>query len=144
MARRGDRDLRDPLLPHPRLMPHPDSAASEGSGRGDAPFAASAAEPLRVLGVDPELGFAGGEAQVLALTLELLRAGHRAELACDPRGRLMGCARDAGITCQPLSIRNAIDFAAAMRLRAILARGRYDVVHFHTSRAHAMAPMVRG
>lgn len=100
--------------------------------------------PLKVLGVDPELGFAGGETQVLGLTLGLLRDGHHAELACDPRGPLYERARREGVECHPLSIRNALDFAAGMRLRNFLARERYDIVHFHTSRAHSMAPFVRG
>ena len=99
---------------------------------------------MRILGVDPELGFAGGETQVLGLTIGLRRAGHRAELACDPRGRLFERARREGIECHPLAIRNSIDFAAGMRLRNLLSRTRYDVVHFHTSRAHSMAPFARG
>ena len=41
--------------------------------------------PLRVIGIDPECGFAGGESQVLGLTLELIRLGHDAELLCDPQ-----------------------------------------------------------
>lgn len=99
---------------------------------------------LRILGVDPELKFAGGETQVLGLTLELSRAGHRAELACDPRGALFARAMRAGVVCHPLAIRNAIDVGAAMRLRNLLSRMRCDVVHFHTSRAHSMAPFARG
>jgi len=99
---------------------------------------------LRVLGVDPELGFAGGETQVLGLTLGLLRAGHHAELACDPRGLLWERARREHIECRPLAIRNALDFAAGMRLRNLLTHSHYDVVHFHTSRAHSMAPFARG
>jgi glycosyltransferase involved in cell wall biosynthesis len=101
-------------------------------------------ESLRILGVDPECGFAGGETQVLGLTLGLLRRGHRAELACDRRGRLFERATREGVECHPLAIRNALDFAAGMRLRSLLARGRYDVAHFHTSRAHSMAPFARG
>jgi glycosyltransferase involved in cell wall biosynthesis len=94
--------------------------------------------------VDPELGFAGGETQVLGLTLGLRRRGHHAELACDPHGRLWERARGDGVECHPLPIRNALDFAAGMRLRQILGRRSYDVVHFHTSRAHSMAPFARG
>ena len=101
------------------------------------------AQPLSVVGVDPELGFAGGETQVLALTLALAGGGNRAELICDPAGRLWERATAAGIKCHPLHIRNAIDLAAGVRLRAILKRERYDVVHFHTSRAHSMAPFAR-
>jgi len=102
------------------------------------------APALSIAGVDPELGFAGGETQVLGLTLALAGGGHRAELICDPAGRLWERAIAAGIRCHPLRIRNAIDLSAGIRLRAILKRERYDVVHFHTSRAHSMAPFARG
>ncbi len=104
---------------------------------------ANPARPIAIAGVDPELGFAGGETQVLGLTLALAAAGQRAELICDPAGRLCERARAAGIKCHPLRIRNAIDIGAAMRLRTILYREHFDVVHFHTSRAHSMAPFVR-
>jgi len=103
-----------------------------------------AAPALSIAGVDPELGFAGGETQVLGLTIALAGSGHRAELICDPAGRLWERAVAAGISCHPLRIRNAVDLAAGVRLRAILKRERYEVVHFHTSRAHSMAPFARG
>src|SRR5689334_204378 len=99
---------------------------------------------LSVAGVDPEGNFAGGETQVLGLTLELRAMGHRAELLCDPAGELWRRARAAGVACHPMPIRNALDVFAAAALRRTLGAGRYDVVHFHTSRAHAMAPWVRG
>ncbi len=102
------------------------------------------AAKLSIVGVDPELGFAGGETQVLGLTLALAGGGHRAELICDPAGRLWEQAIAAGMRCHPIRIRNAIDLAAGVKLRAILKRERYDVVHFHTSRAHSMAPLARG
>jgi glycosyltransferase involved in cell wall biosynthesis len=100
--------------------------------------------PLRILGVDPELGFAGGESQVMGLTLELLRLGHNAQLLCDPDGILWRRARAANVICHPLKIRNAMDCVAGMRLRGLLSRNRFDVVHFHTSRAHSMAPFAAG
>ncbi len=120
------------------------AGGNEDEGSDDSRAVERAERPLSVLGVDPELGFAGGETQVLGLTLELLRAGHRAELACDPRGALYARASAMGVVCRPLAIRNAFDIPAALRLRAILAQGRYDIVHFHTSRAHSMAPAVGG
>ena len=105
---------------------------------------AEADRPLRILGVDPELGFAGGESQVLGLTVELLRLGHDAQLLCDPDGMLWQRARAANVVCHPLKIRNALDCVAGMRLRRFLSRNRFDVVHFHTSRAHSMAPFAAG
>ncbi|HZC45388.1 MAG TPA: hypothetical protein VE243_02870, partial [Candidatus Acidoferrum sp.] len=64
------------------------------------------APALSIVGVDPELGFAGGETQVLGLTLALGSGGHRAELICDPAGRLWERALAAGIRCHPIRIRN--------------------------------------
>jgi len=104
----------------------------------------STARPLRVAGVDPEREFAGGQSQVLGLTRELLRMGHRAELICDPAGNLFERAVAEGIRCHRLRLRNSVDLAGGMRLRSILVREGYDVVHFHTARAHAMAPFARG
>lgn len=99
---------------------------------------------MRVAGVDPERNFSGGEVQVIGLTRELLRAGHDAEVLCDPDGELWQRAMQAGITCRPLKIRNSLDARAGLRLRRLLNNHRYDVVHFHTARAHAIAPYARG
>jgi glycosyltransferase involved in cell wall biosynthesis len=99
---------------------------------------------MRIAGVDPERNFSGGEVQVTGLTRELLRAGHQAELVCDPDGELWQRAQQAGVTCRPLRIRNSLDALAGLRLRRLLTGHHYDVVHFHTARAHAMAPYARG
>ncbi len=111
---------------------------------GSQAVATPAQAPLSVAGVDPERNFAGGETQVLGLTQQLRALGHRAELLCDPAGELWRRAQAAGVICHPLAIRSALDLPAAMALRRGLRDGHFDVVHFHTSRAHAMAPWVRG
>ncbi len=102
------------------------------------------APSLRIVGIDPERGFAGGESQVLGLTLALMRAGHRADLLCDSAGKLWERAQAAGATCYPLRIRNSVDALAGLKLRGYLSRNHYDVVHFHTARAHALAPFAQG
>jgi glycosyltransferase involved in cell wall biosynthesis len=99
---------------------------------------------MRIAGVDPERNFSGGEAQVMGLTLELRRGGHEVELLCDPDGDLWQRATEAAVVCRPLKIRNSLDAAAGLRLRGLLRRHRYDVLHFHTARAHAMAPYAAG
>ena len=97
---------------------------------------------MNVLHVDPERGWGGGEVQVLALLRELARRGFRSRLAADPRGRLACEAAAAGVPVEPLQVANAIDLRAGMRLRAMVAG--HAVVHFHTARAHALAPFCRG
>lgn len=121
------------------------AAEANAEARRRASSASAGAAPtLRIAGVDPERDFAGGESQVMGLTLALLRAGHQAELICDPAGELWRRAITAGVRCHPLRVRNSIDAAAGWRLRRRLRTNRYDVLHFHTARAHALAPFARG
>src|SRR5262249_29175207 len=68
--------------------------------------------------------------------------GHRSRLAADPRGRLAREVKALGIEVVPLGIANSVDVRAGLRLRGLI--GRDQVVHFHTARAHALAPFCRG
>ena len=97
---------------------------------------------MNVLHVDPERGWGGGEVQVLTLLRELGRRGYRSRLAADPRGRLAREAAAAGVPVEALTVANALDLRAGVRLRALVAG--HAVVHFHTARAHALAPFCRG
>lgn len=97
---------------------------------------------MRVVHVDPERGWGGGEVQVLGLCERQVHAGLDVLLALDPAGRLAARAAAAGIRTAPLPVRNHLDLRAGWRLRR-LVRGA-DVVHFHTARAHALAPWTSG
>jgi glycosyltransferase involved in cell wall biosynthesis len=92
---------------------------------------------LRILHVDPERGWGGGEEQVLGLMRHLRAAGHRVILAACAGAPIWEAAAAAGVESRALPVRNALDVPAARRLRAMLAD--VDVVHFHTARAHALA-----
>jgi glycosyltransferase involved in cell wall biosynthesis len=97
---------------------------------------------VRVLHVDPERGWGGGEVQVTLLLHELARRGHESVVATPataPLGRAVAAARLRVADC---AIANDVDLRVVPRLRA-LARDA-DVVHFHTARAHAMAPWLGG
>ena len=97
---------------------------------------------MRILHVDPERALGGGEVQVIALLRELAARGHASTVAAHPEGRLAAAAGALGIPVQPLPIANHLDVVAGLRLRRLVAG--HDVVHFHTARAHALAPFCRG
>ena len=95
---------------------------------------------LRILHVDPERNWGGGETQVLGLTRYLHRAGHISHVATPLHGVLAQRLQHDQLAVQPLSIRNHLDGLAGWRLRRLVRRERYDLVHFHTARAHALSP----
>ncbi|MFN8598855.1 MAG: glycosyltransferase family 4 protein [Candidatus Binatia bacterium] len=97
---------------------------------------------LRILHVDPERGFSGGETQVLALATHLREAGHEILVAAHPGGPLAARLGERGLATTPLECRFGHDPRAGLALRAATARFRADVVHHHTSRALSLAPYV--
>lgn len=97
---------------------------------------------LRVLHVDPERGFSGGETQVLALATHLRDAGHEILVAAHPGGPLAARLAERGLATIALECRFGHDPRAGLALRAAATCFRADVVHHHTSRALSLAPYV--
>ena len=95
--------------------------------------------PLKILHIDPEKGWGGGESQVLGLLGYLSRRGHRNHLLGHPEGPLFREARGSGVEAFPLTVRNDIDFRPVFSLKRLIRKERYDIVHFHTKRAHALS-----
>src|SRR5581483_4428629 len=111
---------------------------SSGNRRRDAPHR------LKILHIDPEKAWGGGEAQVSELTTYLHNSGHCSIVAADPQGALFARLVQAGLPVVPLRIRNHFDFLAGLRLRRLVQAGQFDIAHFHTARAHALSPWLQG
>jgi glycosyltransferase involved in cell wall biosynthesis len=103
--------------------------------------------PLKILHIDPERNWGGGETQVFGLLSYLASRGHRSDLLTHPQGVLWTRCRSLPVTPRPLRIRNDLDVRCVPDLRRLIKREAYDLVHFHTKRAHALAlwlPRFRG
>ncbi|HEY6826767.1 MAG TPA: glycosyltransferase family 4 protein [Gemmatimonadaceae bacterium] len=92
---------------------------------------------FRVLHVDTEHGWRGGERQALWLAIELARRGHRSIVAARAGEPLAVRSTEAGLEVVPCSPLGELDPRAALQLHATIRRERIDVVHAHT--AHAVA-----
>jgi glycosyltransferase involved in cell wall biosynthesis len=76
---------------------------------------------------------------VIGLLSHLSRWGHDNHLLCHPDSPLEEAARGIRIRTSPITMRNEIDFRVVVPLRRLLGGGRYDILHFHTKRAHALS-----
>lgn len=95
--------------------------------------------PLKILHIDPERNWGGGEAQVIGLLTYLAGQGHRNHLLADPDGQLLDRSRRLDVASLPLVLRNDLDLRGVPMIRRQIGREKYDVVHFHTKRAHALS-----
>lgn len=95
--------------------------------------------PLKILHIDPERLWGGGERQVLGLLDYLSRSGHESHLLCHPDGALVREARKIGTKVHSLRLRNDLDLGPVFSVRRLIRHESYDIVHFHTKRAHAFS-----
>lgn len=90
---------------------------------------------MRILHIDTERGWRGGERQTLWLAQSLDGRGHRSIVAARPDEPLARRAREAGLDVASCSPRFEADPAAVLRLRRHLQQSRIDIVHAHTGHA---------
>lgn len=93
---------------------------------------------LKILHIDPEKNWGGGEAQVLGLLQNLSKWGHRNDVATPADGELFRQSLPS-VRKIPLSVRNDLDLTGVPALRRLIRQERYDIVHLHTKRAHALS-----
>lgn len=96
---------------------------------------------LRILHIDTERGWRGGERQALWLASELAWRGHTSVIAARSGEPLAQRASDAGLNvvdCAPIS---ELDLHAAWQLRRVVRERAIDIVHAHTAHAVAVAAM---
>ena len=90
---------------------------------------------MRILHIDTERGWRGGERQVLWLAQSLDRRGHPSIVAARPDEPLARRAREAGLELAPCTPRFEVDPIAVLGLRRRLGESRIDLVHAHTGHA---------
>ena len=91
--------------------------------------------PLRVLHVDTERGWRGGERQVLWLAEGLARLGDASVIAARAGEPLAARAREAGLPVVELTPAFEADPRTAWRVRRAIREHRIDVVHAHAAHA---------
>ncbi|MGE5175028.1 MAG: glycosyltransferase [Hyphomicrobiales bacterium] len=96
---------------------------------------------IRVLHVDSERPWRGGERQVLELMRRQRRRGDEPQLAAPPDAELTARAIAERFPTHPVAMRGAWDLGAVLAIAALHRSLRPDVVHWHAARAHAIGAM---
>lgn len=93
---------------------------------------------MRVMHVDTERTWRGGEQQVHYLATGLVKRGVEVTLVCQQGSALAQEARASGLEVRELRMRGETDVPAALRIRHWFKQGHYDLLHMHTSHAHSL------
>ncbi len=105
---------------------------------------------MKIVQLDSQVSWRGGEQQVLYLSQALQAHGYDNVTVCQPHSALYQRAREAGLPARGLRMRHELDLVAAWKLGRYLRRQRADIVHMHAPHAHTigliactLAPRVR-
>ena len=94
---------------------------------------------MKILHINTEKTWRGGEQQLLNLLQGLKRHNIISHLACQPGSALEERAKSAEIEVFPITMHGEVDLLASIRLRRMITRFRYDILHSHTSHAHTLS-----
>jgi glycosyltransferase involved in cell wall biosynthesis len=94
---------------------------------------------MKILHVNTERMWRGGEQQTLYLLQGLKKLNITSHLLCQPGCPMEERAKKAGIEVFPVAMRGEVDLLASYRLRTYIKRFNYDIIHSHTSHAHTLA-----
>jgi glycosyltransferase involved in cell wall biosynthesis len=92
--------------------------------------------PVRILHINGERTWRGGERQTLLTVVEQRRLGLDSRLACRRGAPLQAAALAQGVPVIPLPAS-----APARLVKLAMLVGRFDLVHCHTAKAHSLATL---
>jgi glycosyltransferase involved in cell wall biosynthesis len=94
---------------------------------------------MKILHINTERTWRGGEQQTLYLLQALKQRGIASHLVCQPGSPMKARAEQAGIDVLPVATRGEIDPVAALRIRSLIRKHNFSIIHCHTSHAHTIA-----
>jgi len=96
---------------------------------------------MKVLHLDIERIWRGGQRQVLLLASGLVSRGVDSTLLAVPNSPLASKAEEMGVPVTKIDIRAEVDPRGIAALTKLIRRERYDILHAHSSHAHGVAAM---
>jgi len=96
---------------------------------------------VRVVHVDTEPSWRGGERQALLLAKGLIGRGHACSFVAPPGSAVLDRCEQSGVTIQPLRMRAEWDPMAVAGLTRLFRSLRPDIVHTHSGHAHLLSAL---
>ena len=94
-------------------------------------------ESIRVLHIDTEKGWRGGQQQAAYLFEALHSEGYVTNLICQPDSEIHKYCIKKKLPYHPVRMHNEMDFIAGFKIARYCRKNDFDIVHLHS--AHALA-----
>ena len=98
----------------------------------------------RVLHVNTETTWRGGEQQMLYLLKGLHERGFTTAAVCRPGSPAAARCLEASLKTHEVRMRGEADLCAALRIARIARHGKFNILHAHTAHAHSLILFAAG
>ncbi|MGD9898695.1 MAG: glycosyltransferase family 4 protein [Calditrichaceae bacterium] len=95
------------------------------------------AKSLKILHIDTEKEWRGGQQQAVYLHRSLIEQGYSSDLACQPGSRYESYCIENQLPCLAVNMRGEYDFIAGWKIAGYCRKNRVHIIHAHS--AHALA-----
>jgi len=94
---------------------------------------------MKILHINTEKTWRGGEQQAFNLLNGLKKKNISSHLVCQPDSPMAEKSEEAGIDTFPIAMHGEVDPFACFRIKTLIKRYKYSIIHSHTSHAHTLA-----
>jgi len=100
-------------------------------------------EQIRVIHLDSEKGWRGGQQQVVYLVSNLVKQEIPSLLICQPVSRLQIYCREKNLPYRSVPMKGELDLISAQKIAIIARKRKYNIIHAHSAHALATALWVK-
>ncbi|MEW5768499.1 MAG: glycosyltransferase [bacterium] len=94
---------------------------------------------MKILHLDSEKTWRGGQAQVFYLASGLKERGHHVAVTCPKEAPLFKKCQRSGLTTYPVKMRGEWDMASAWQIARLIHKEKPQIIHIHSAHAHTLA-----
>jgi glycosyltransferase involved in cell wall biosynthesis len=97
-----------------------------------------AVQKTKVIHIDTELGWRGGQQQVIYLHKSLCDKGFHSNLICNPNSALHQKCIESNLPVTPIRMRGEVDFFSALKVSRLVKSEKVDIVQCHSGHAQSI------
>jgi len=98
---------------------------------------------IKILHIDTEMGWRGGQQQAVYLFEGLIRRGFETVFVCRPDSELSGYFKNKELPHIEIPMRNELDMFSACRIASYARKNGFNILHLHSAHAHTIGLLVK-
>ncbi|MCK4980244.1 MAG: glycosyltransferase family 4 protein [Candidatus Delongbacteria bacterium] len=98
---------------------------------------------IKVLHIDTEMGWRGGQQQAVYLFENLLQKEYSTEFVCKPGSKLSNYFKNNDLPHIEVKMRNELDLISAYKIAKYCRSNKYSILHLHSAHAHSIGLLTK-